>query len=153
MYLPKPLDDRITIPHLRKMKQEGEKFACLTAYDYSFAGLVEDCGVEVVLVGDSLGMVIQGHETTIPVTLSDICYHGKAVAAGLRNAMLMLDMPFGSLNSPQQALDNASELIKKTEAQVVKLEGWKSQLEIVEVLAHFGIASCAHLGLQPQMVN
>lgn len=153
MYLPKPLDDRITIPHLRKMKQEGEKFVCLTAYDYSFAGLLEDCGVEVVLVGDSLGMVIQGHDTTIPVTLDDICYHGKAVAAGLQNAMLMLDMPFGSLNSPQQALDNASELIKQTEAQVVKLEGWKSQLEIVEALAHFGIASCAHLGLQPQMVN
>ena len=153
MYIPKPLDDRITIPHLRKMKQEGEKFACLTAYDYSFAGLVEDCGVEVVLVGDSLGMVIQGHDTTIPVTLNDICYHGRAVAAGLKNAMLMLDMPFGSLNSPQQALDNASELMKNTEAQVVKLEGWKSQLEIVEALAHFGIASCAHLGLQPQMVN
>ncbi|TNF89564.1 MAG: 3-methyl-2-oxobutanoate hydroxymethyltransferase [Gammaproteobacteria bacterium] len=153
MYIPKPLDDKITIPHLRKLKQEGEKFACLTAYDYSFANLVEDCGVEVVLVGDSLGMVIQGHDTTIPVTLDDICYHGKAVAAGLHNAMLMLDMPFGSLNSPQQALDNACELIKQTEAQVVKLEGWKSQLEIVEALAHFGIASCAHLGLQPQMVN
>ena len=153
MYIPKPLDDKITIPHLRKLKQEGEKFACLTAYDYSFANLVEDCGVEVVLVGDSLGMVIQGHDTTIPVTLDDICYHGKAVAAGLHNAMLMLDMPFGSLNSPQQALDNACELIKRTEAQVVKLEGWKSQLEIVEALAHFGIASCAHLGLQPQMVN
>ena len=153
MYQPKPLDDRITIPQLRKMKQDGEKFVCLTAYDYSFAGLLEDCGVEVVLVGDSLGMVIQGHDTTIPVTLSDISYHGKAVAAGLHNAMLMLDMPFGSLNSPQQALDNASELIKQTEAQVVKLEGWKSQLDIVEALAHFGIASCAHLGLQPQMVN
>jgi 3-methyl-2-oxobutanoate hydroxymethyltransferase len=98
-------------------------------------------------------MVIQGHDTTIPVTLDDICYHGKAVAAGLENALLMLDMPFGSLNSPQQALDNASELIKQTEAQVVKLEGWRSQLEIVEALAHFGIASCAHLGLQPQMVH
>ena len=153
MYIPKPLDDRITIPQLRKMKQDGEKFACLTAYDYSFAGLLEDCGVEVVLVGDSLGMVIQGHDTTIPVKLEDIRYHGKAVAAGLQNTMLMLDMPFGSMNSPQQALDNACELIKETEAQVVKLEGWKSQLEIVEALAHFGIASCAHLGLQPQMVN
>ena len=153
MYIPKPLEDKITLPFLKKLKQQGEKFACLTAYDYSFARLVEECGVEVVLVGDSLGMVIQGHDTTIPVTLDDICYHGKAVAAGLSNALLMLDMPFGSLNSPQQALDNASELIKQTEAQVVKLEGWKSQLEIVEALAHFGIASCSHLGLQPQMVN
>ncbi len=153
MYVPKPLEDRITIPHLKQLKQQGEKFACLTAYDYSFARLLEECGVEVVLVGDSLGMVIQGHETTIPVTLDDIEYHGKAVAAGLQNALLMLDMPFGSLNSPQQALDHASELIKQTEAQVVKLEGWKSQLEIIERLAHFGIASCAHLGLQPQMVH
>ena len=153
MYIPKPLEDKVTISHLKKLKQAGEKFACLTAYDYSFARLVEECGVEVVLVGDSLGMVIQGHDTTIPVTLDDICYHGKAVAAGLNNALLMLDMPFGSLNSPQQALDNASELIKQTEAQVVKLEGWRSQLKIVEALAHFGIASCAHLGLQPQMVH
>ncbi len=153
MYIPKPLDDKITIPHLGKMKQEGEKFACLTAYDYSFAGLVEDCGVEVVLVGDSLGMVIQGHETTIPVTLEDIAYHGRAVAAGLHNAMLMLDMPFGSLNSPQQAIDNASELLKRTQAQVVKLEGGQTQLKTVETLAKFGIASCSHLGLQPQMVN
>lgn len=153
MYIPKPLADKVTISRLKKLKQSGEKFACLTAYDYSFARLVEACGVEVVLVGDSLGMVIQGHDTTIPVTLNDICYHGKAVAAGLENALLMLDMPFGSLNSPQQALDNASELIKQTEAQVVKLEGWRSQLKIVEALAHFGIASCAHLGLQPQMVH
>ncbi len=153
MYVPKPLEDKVTIPYLKQLKQDGEKFACLTAYDYSFARLLEECGVEVVLVGDSLGMVIQGHETTIPVTLDDIAYHGRAVAAGLDNALLMLDMPFGSLNSPQQALDNASELIKLTEAQVVKLEGWKSQLEIVEALAHFGIASCAHLGLQPQMVH
>ena len=153
MYIPKPLEDKITIPHLKKLKQQGEKFACLTAYDYSFARLVEECGIEVVLVGDSLGMVIQGHDTTIPVALDDIRYHGKAVAAGLKNAMLMLDMPFGSLNSPQQALDNASELIKQTEAQVVKLEGWESQLQTVETLAHFGIATCAHLGLQPQMVH
>ena len=100
MYIPKPLEDKITIPHLAKMKQEGEKFACLTAYDYSFASLVEDCGVEVVLVGDSLGMVIQGNETTIPVSLEDIAYHGKAVAAGLQNAMLMLDMPFATSSGP-----------------------------------------------------
>jgi 3-methyl-2-oxobutanoate hydroxymethyltransferase len=153
MYIPKPLEDKITIPQLTRLKQQGDKFACLTAYDYSFARLVEDCGVEVVLVGDSLGMVIQGHDTTIPVTLADIEYHGKAVAAGLTNAMLMLDMPFGSLNSPQQALDNASELLKHTQAQVVKLEGGETQLKTVETLARFGIASCAHLGLQPQMVN
>ncbi|MCH8104292.1 MAG: 3-methyl-2-oxobutanoate hydroxymethyltransferase [Proteobacteria bacterium] len=153
MYLPRPLENKITVPYLKKLKQKGEKFACLTAYDYSFARLVEQSGVEVVLVGDSLGMVIQGHDTTIPVTLADIEYHGTIVNAGLENAMLMLDMPFGSLNSPQQALDNASELLKGTQAQVVKLEGGITQLKTVEMLSRFGIASCAHLGLQPQMVH
>ena len=153
MYLPKPLEDKITIPYLKKLKQKGERFACLTAYDYSFARLVEQSGVEVVLVGDSLGMVIQGHDTTIPVTLDDIKYHGSIVNAGLENTMLMLDMPFGSLNSPQQALDNASDLLKATQAQVVKLEGGSTQIKTVEILSKFGIASCAHLGLQPQMVH
>ena len=137
MYIPKPLDDKVTVTHLKKLKQQGEKFACLTAYDYSFATLIEECGVEVVLVGDSLGMVIQGHDTTIPVTLDEISYHGKAVAAGLNNAMMMLDMPFGSLNSPQQALDNASQLLKQTLAQVVKLEGGETQIKTVETLSRF----------------
>lgn len=153
MYIPKPLDNKITVPYLKKLKQQGEKFACLTAYDYSFARLVEQCGVEVVLVGDSLGMVIQGYDTTIPVTLENIKYHGTTVMAGLDNAMLMLDMPFGSLNSPQQALDNASELLQATQAQVVKLEGGITQLKTVEMLAKFGIVTCAHLGLQPQSVH
>ena len=153
MYIPKPLEDRITVPYLKKLKQQGEKFACLTAYDYSFARLVEQCGVEVVLVGDSLGMVIQGHDTTLSVTLEDISYHATMVKAGLNNTMLMLDMPFGSLNSPQQALDNASQLLKATQGQVVKLEGGATQLKTVEVLSKFGIASCAHLGLQPQLVH
>ena len=153
MYIPKPLEDKITVPYLKKLKQQGEKFACLTAYDYSFARLVEQAGIEVVLVGDSLGMVIQGHDTTIPVTLEDIKYHGSIVAAGLNNTMLMLDMPFGSLNSPQQALDNASELLKATQAQVVKLEGGITQIKTVEMLSKFGIATCAHLGLQPQSVH
>lgn len=153
MYIPQPLNNKITVPHLKKLKQEGEKFACLTAYDYSFGKLVEQCGVEVVLVGDSLGMVIQGHDTTIPVTLEDIKYHARAVNAALDNAMLMVDMPFGSLNSPQQALDNASNILKATQAHVVKLEGGITQLKTVEMLSNYGIASCAHLGLQPQQVH
>ncbi len=153
MYAPKPLTDKITVTHLKKLKQQGEKFACLTAYDYSFAKLVEACGVEVVLVGDSLGMVIQGHDTTIPVTLDDIKYHAVTVRAGLDKSLLMLDMPFGSLNSQQQALDNASELLKATRAQVVKLEGGITQIKTIEMLSSYGIASCAHLGLQPQLVH
>jgi len=153
MYLPKPLEDIITVTHFKKLKQQGEKFACLTAYDYSFAKLVEECGVEVVLVGDSLGMVLQGHDTTIPVTLEHIKYHASSVKAGLDKAMLMVDMPFGTLNSPQQALDNASQLLQATQAQVVKLEGGVTQIKTVEMLSSFGIATCAHLGLQPQLVN
>ncbi len=153
MYIPKPLEDVVTVTHLRKLKEKGEKFACLTAYDYSFAKLVEQCGVEVVLVGDSLGMVIQGHNTTIPVTLEHMKYHATTVGAGLDKAMLMVDMPFGSLNSPQQALDNASEMLKATQAQVVKLEGGVTQIKTVESLSAFGIATCAHLGLQPQLVH
>jgi 3-methyl-2-oxobutanoate hydroxymethyltransferase len=153
MYIPRPLNNKITVPHLKKLKQQGEKFACLTAYDYSFGKVVEQCGVEVVLVGDSLGMVIQGHDTTIPVTLDDIKYHARAVNAALDNAMLMVDMPFGSLNSPQQALDNASDVLKATQAQVVKLEGGITQINTVEMLCSYGIASCAHLGLQPQQVH
>ena len=91
----------VSLATLHKMKTEGEKIASLTCYDASFAALVDEADADIVLVGDSLGMVIQGHDTTIPVTLENIEYHGKAVAAGLNNAMLMLDMPFGSLNSPQ----------------------------------------------------
>lgn len=153
MYLPRPLNNKVTLSHLKKLKQQNEKFACLTAYDYSFGKLLEQSGVEVVLVGDSLGMVIQGHDTTIPVTLDDIKYHARAVNAALENSMLMVDMPFGSLNSPQQALDNASDILQISQAQVVKLEGGMTQLKTVEMLSNYGLASCAHLGLQPQQVH
>ena len=101
MYIPKPLKDKITVPYLKKLKHQGEKFACLTAYDYSFARLIEECGVEVVLVGDSLGMVIQGHDTTIPVTLEHIKYHGTTVMAGsiIAKETSPFDVTTGSLSS------------------------------------------------------
>ena len=153
MYIPKPLEKKITVPYLAQLKQQGEKFACLTAYDYCFAQVLEQAGVEVVLVGDSLGMVIQGHDTTLPVTVSDIEYHASAVNRGLKHAMLIVDMPFGSLNSQQQALDNASLLIQRSGAQVVKLEGGITQIKTVETLSKYSIPVCAHLGLQPQSVH
>lgn len=153
MYSPKPLEKKVTLPMLNRMKAEGEKFVCLTAYDYSFARLLEKCGVEVVLVGDSLGMVIQGHETTLPVSVEDVEYHAMAVNRGLRHAMMMVDMPFGSLNSQQLALENASRLMKRTGAQIVKLEGGITQIKTVETMSHYGIPVCAHLGLQPQTVH
>jgi len=153
MYSAKALDKNITLPLLKEYKKRGEKFVCLTAYDYSFACLLEKCGVEVVLVGDSLGMVIQGHSSTLPVTVNDMAYHAKAVNKGLTHSLLMVDMPFGSLNSAQQTLDNATSIIKQSDAQVIKLEGGPAQLKNIELLNQHSIASCAHLGLQPQSVN
>ena len=153
MYIPKPLDKKITLPALQKLKQQGSKIACLTAYDYSFAHLLEQAGVELVLVGDSLGMVIQGHDTTLPVSMDDIAYHTLAVSRGLKHAMLMADMPFGSINSPQQALDNATRLLKQSSAHIIKLEGGDLQLDTVRLLAEHSIPVCAHLGLQPQSVH
>lgn len=153
MYTPKPLDKKVTLPYLRKLKQQGERFACLTAYDYSFARLLEQAGVEVVLVGDSLGMVIQGQDTTLPVTMDDIAYHSRIVGRGLDKTMLMADMPFGAINSPRQALDNATRLLKESQAQIVKLEGGDLQRDAVRLLAEHGIPVCAHLGLQPQSVH
>lgn len=153
MYTAQPIEKNITLPLLKDLKQRGEKAVCLTAYDYSFAALLEKCGVEIVLVGDSLGMVIQGHNSTLPVTVDDMAYHAKAVGNGLNHSLLMVDMPFGSLNSAQQTLDNACHIIKQSNAQVIKLEGGAAQLKNIELLSEHSIASCAHLGLQPQNVN
>jgi 3-methyl-2-oxobutanoate hydroxymethyltransferase len=143
----------VTVATLARMKQQGEKFAALTAYDASFAALLDQNGVEVVLVGDSLGMVIQGHPTTLPVTVDDILYHGRAVARGLSRAMLMLDMPFMSYATPERALDTAQRFMQEGGAQMVKLEGAGNQREVVEYLAARGIPVCAHLGLRPQSVH
>ena len=144
---------RITVRSLQAMKQAGEKIACLTAYDASFAHVLDRAGVDVVLVGDSLGMVVQGNETTLPVTVSDMLYHSKAVSQGLNRAMLMVDMPYLSYTSPQQALENAGRFMQQANAQMVKLEGGAEQAEIVSRLVQHGIPVCAHLGLQPQRVH
>ena len=143
----------INVSTLRKMKAEGEPIACLTAYDASFAALVDAAGVDVVLVGDSLGMVIQGHDTTVPVTVEDIIYHTQSVSRGLRHAFLMADMPFMSYASADQALSNAVRLMQEGGAMMVKLEGGEGQVEIVEHLARHDIPVCAHLGLKPQSVH
>jgi len=143
----------VNISTLRKMKKEGEPIACLTAYDASFASLVDAAGTDLVLVGDSLGMVIQGHDTTVPVTVDDIVYHSRIVRRGLRRAFLMADMPFMSYSKPGQALDNAVRLMQEGGAMMVKLEGGDGQIEIVEHLARHDIPVCAHLGLKPQSVH
>lgn len=143
----------VTVATLAKMKTSGEKFACLTAYDASFAAMLDNAGVDVVLVGDSLGMVIQGHPTTIPVTMDDMIYHGRAVARGLKRALLMLDMPFMSYATPDMALANAARMMQEAGAHMVKLEGNANQVKIVEHLAGNGVPVCAHLGLRPQSVH
>ncbi len=143
----------MTVRSLQAKKRAGEKIACLTAYDASFAHVLDSAGVDVVLVGDSLGMVIQGHETTLPVTVSDMLYHSKAVSRGLDRAMLLVDMPYLSYTSVEQALENAGQFMKQANAQMVKLEGGAEQAEVVSRLTQHGIPVCAHLGLQPQRVH
>ena len=143
----------VNVATLRRMKDEGEKIASLTCYDASYAALVDECDAEVVLVGDSLGMVIQGHDTTVPVTLDHIIYHCKAVARGLSRPFLMADMPFMTYTSREQALQNAVRLMQEGGAKMVKLEGGAGQVEIVEFLASHDIPVCAHLGLKPQSVH
>jgi len=143
----------VNVATLARMKEEGEPIACLTAYDASYAALVDAAGVDLVLVGDSLGMVIQGHDTTVPVTVSDIIYHTRTVARGLRRAFLVSDMPFMSYTNPGQALQNAVQMMQEGGAMMIKLEGGDGQLEIVEHLARHDIPVCAHLGLKPQSVH
>ncbi|MDT8384429.1 MAG: 3-methyl-2-oxobutanoate hydroxymethyltransferase [Gammaproteobacteria bacterium] len=144
---------RITTSTLRNMKQAGEKITCLTAYDASFAQILEQEGVEILLVGDSLGMVIQGHDSTLPVKLGDMIYHTQTVRAVNNRALVMADMPFMTYASPMQALASAGRLMKEGGAHMVKLEGGAPMVETVRHLAEHGIPVCAHLGLLPQSVN
>jgi 3-methyl-2-oxobutanoate hydroxymethyltransferase len=144
--------NRITIPALWKMKQEKQPIVALTAYDYSFSRLLDKSGVDVILVGDSLGMVVQGHQTTIPVTMEDMLYHTSIVSKGVERALVILDMPFMSYSSVELALENAADALQLAGAHMVKLEGGMDQLHIVEALAHHDIPVCAHIGLKPQSV-
>jgi 3-methyl-2-oxobutanoate hydroxymethyltransferase len=143
----------VTLSTLANMKASGEKIACLTCYDASFAALVDEADTDVVLVGDSLGMAIQGHDTTVPVTMNDIVYHLRAVARGLNRPFLMADLPFMSYPSKDLALSNSVRLMQEGGAKMIKLESGTGQTEIVEFLANHDIAVCAHLGLRPQSVH
>ncbi len=144
--------DAITLTSLKKMKRAGEKFVCLAAYDACFAGVADKAGVEVLLVGDSLGMVLQGHDSTLPVTMNDMIYHMGCVKRGNEGALLMGDMPFMSYASESQTLQNAAALMRAG-AQVVKLEGGAWIANTTRLLAERGIPVCAHMGLTPQSVN
>ena len=143
----------ITVSSLKKMKQAGEKFVVLTVYDASFAAVLENAGVEVLFTGDSLGMVIQGHETTVPVTVDHMVYHTSLVSRARQQALVMSDMPFMSFSDPLRALDNATRLMQEGGAHIVKLEGGGDVVQVVEKLAKHGVPVCGHLGLQPQSVH
>lgn len=143
----------VTLATLHKMKGAGEKIASLTCYDASFAVLIDAADVDVVLVGDSLGMVIQGHDTTVPVTMDDMVYHTRAVKRGVHRPLLMADLPFASYPSKEAALVNSVRLMQEGGAQMIKLESGAGQVDIVEHLASHDIAVCAHLGLKPQSVH
>lgn len=143
---------KITVTSLRKFKQEGRKFTALTAYDASFAAAFDEEGIDVLLVGDSLGMVLQGHADTLPVTVADMVYHTNCVRRGISRALLIADMPFMSYSTSEQTLNNATKLMQAG-ANMVKLEGGSWLLESVQMLTERGIPVCAHLGLTPQSVN
>jgi len=142
---------RLTVPALRQMKAEGRRIASVTAYDAGFARSVDAAGLDLVLVGDSLGMVCQGHDSTLPVTVDDVAYHVACVARGLRSALLVADLPFQSDATPARALD-ASTRFLQAGAAMVKLEGAGPKLEVIRFLAEREIPVCAHLGLTPQSV-
>ena len=143
---------KVTLATLQKIRQRGEKFACLTAYDACFAGILSEAGVEVLLVGDSLGMVLQGHDSTLPVTMDDMIYHTRCVRRGNRGALLVADLPFMSYSSESQTLENAAALMRAG-AHMVKLEGGAWIAHTTQLLAERGIPVCAHMGLTPQSIN
>ena len=142
----------ISIQYLRDMRQRDEKIAVVTSYDASFTKHIEAAGVEVILVGDSLGMVLQGHDSTLPVTVDDMVYHTKLVARAREHALLIADMPYHSYTDNNSALSNAQRLIEEAGADMVKLEGGGDIVAVTEHLIKNGIPVCGHLGLLPQSV-
>lgn len=146
-----PARARLTVPALRRMKAEGRRIAAITAYDAGFARSVDAAGIDLVLVGDSLGMVCQGHDSTLPVTVDDIAYHTACVARGLSTALLVADLPFQADATPERALDACTRFLQAG-AAMAKLEGAGHKLEVIRFLSEREIPVCAHLGLTPQSV-
>lgn len=141
----------LSILDISAMKGRGEKISCLTAYDAGFASLIDRIGIDVILVGDSLGMVVQGHSTTIPVTIDHMVYHTSCVIRARKRAFVVADMPFLTYSTPESALTHAARLMQEGGAHMVKLEG--ARPECIEFLIRQGIPVCGHLGLQPQSIH
>lgn len=148
------LQDRksVTVPGLAALRSKSEKIAMLTCYDASFAALMDCCGVEILLIGDSLGMVCQGHDSTLPVTVAEVAYHTASVARGNRTALIVADLPFGSFPTAESAFDNSVKLIQAG-AHMVKIEGGSWLADAVRFLTERAVPVCAHLGLTPQSVH
>lgn len=144
---------RVTTNTIQKMKQAGEKIAMLTAYDFSFARIIDSAGIDIILVGDSASNVMAGHETTLPITLDQMIYHAQSVIKGAHRCLVVVDLPFGSYQSnPQIALASAIRIMKETGAHAIKLEGGEEILEAVQKIVSAGIPVMGHLGLTPQSI-
>ncbi len=145
---------RITAPAFSAMKSSGRKISMLTAYDFTMAELLDACEIDGILVGDSMSMVVQGHDTTLPVTLDEMIYHAEMVGRAVRHALVVVDMPFPSYHlGTHKAIENAGRILKETRAQAVKLEGGVEQAEVIAALVSAGIPVMAHCGLRPQSVH
>jgi 3-methyl-2-oxobutanoate hydroxymethyltransferase len=146
--------EKITIPRLQKLKQSGQRITMLTAYDYPTALMLDQSGVDILLVGDSLAMVVQGHENTLPVTLDEMIYHGRMVGRAVQRALLVVDLPFPENHlGTHQVIASAGRILKETRAQAVKLEGGADQAGVISALVSAGIPVMAHVGLRPQAVH
>lgn len=143
---------KVTVPSLRQMKEQGRRIAMLTCYDASFAFAMDRAGVDLILIGDSLGMVVQGHDSTLPVTVDHIVYHSAAVSRGVKRTMIIADLPFLSYATPDMAIINARRLMADGNAAMVKLEGAGPMLDVIHALATRDVPVCGHLGLTPQSV-
>lgn len=153
-YLTTGNQKKVTTYRLREMKQQSEKISMLTAYDYSMASVIDQAGIDVILVGDSASNVMAGNTTTLPITVDQMIYHGKSVMNGAKRAMVVIDMPFGSYQgNPYEAVDNAVKMMKETQADCLKMEGGKEVIESIRAILNAGIPVMGHLGLMPQSIN
>ena len=149
-----PEKSQLTVPQFRNLKGAGKKITMLTAYDYTMASLIDSVGVEAILVGDSMAMVVQGHSNTLPVTLDEIIYHAEMVGRAVKHALLVVDLPFPSFHlGSHKAIEAAGRILKETNGQAVKLEGGAAQAEVIAALVGAGIPVMAHCGLRPQTVH
>ncbi len=145
---------KVTTKSLLKMKQEGQKITALTAYDYLMGALLDEAGIDVILVGDSAAMIIQGKDTTVSVTMEQMLYHAKVVSSGVRRALVVADMPFMSYQvNPDEALRNAGQMVKESHVEAVKLEGGESLCPTIERIVDVGLPVMGHLGLTPQSIH